>query len=66
MIHTKQEQATVHSLHDADRMAKAIREHECILKFLRAGDETGAVSAFEEHMQVTSEILHTAESEADS
>lgn len=66
MIHTKQEQATVHSLYDTDRMAKAIREHECILTFLRAGDETGAVRAFEEHMQVTSEILHTAETVADN
>ena len=66
MIHTKQEQATVHSLHDADRMAKAIREHERILTYLHAGDEPGAVRAFEEHMQVTREILHAAETVADN
>ena len=52
---TATNQATVHSLHDTDRMAKAIREHECILTFLRAGDETGAVRAFEESIcEVTS------------
>lgn len=61
MIRAKQEQATVHSLHDADRMAKAMREHERILQCIRVGDEEAAIRAFEEHMEVTRDILLAAE-----
>lgn len=60
MIHTKQEQATVHSLHDEQRMAKAVEEHEDILRFLEQGDEKGALQSFKKHMDITRDILNAA------
>lgn len=57
MVEAKREMATMNSLTDKDRQIAAMREHEAILKPLRAGDAVGTLKAFNKHMDITEVIL---------
>lgn len=47
------------SLQKDFRMADALQEHEELLQFIKQGDEMGAFTSFQKHMQNTEELLRT-------